>query len=200
MNDILGGGGFTSRITNRVRSDEGLAYSANSQFSGGVWYPGTWSASFQSKVRTASYAAEIVLDEVKKLRAGGVTDEELKTAKASFVETFPRRFATKARVAGALLDEEFTGRYRTDPNYFAEVRGRIEKVTAADAKRVADRLLSPEKVTILAVGNREGLLNPDPKHPVTFADLTRGKLTFLPLRDPMTMQPITAPAPDGSGK
>ena len=30
MNDILGGGGFTSRITNRVRSDEGLAYSAGS--------------------------------------------------------------------------------------------------------------------------------------------------------------------------
>ena len=27
MNEILGGGGFTSRVTERVRSDEGLAYS-----------------------------------------------------------------------------------------------------------------------------------------------------------------------------
>ena len=34
MNDILGGGGFTSRIMNRVRSDEGLAYSADSSFPG----------------------------------------------------------------------------------------------------------------------------------------------------------------------
>ena len=39
MNDILGGGGFTSRITNRVRSDEGLAYSARSSFPGGAFYP-----------------------------------------------------------------------------------------------------------------------------------------------------------------
>ena len=31
MNDILGGGGFTSRVTNRVRSDEGLAYTAMTQ-------------------------------------------------------------------------------------------------------------------------------------------------------------------------
>jgi len=203
MNDILGGGGFTSRITNRVRSDEGLAYSAGSSWTGGVWYPGTWRASFQSKVRTASYATEIVLEEVKKIRAGGVTDEELKTARASFVDTFPRRFATKAQVAGALLDEEFTGRYKTDPNYFAEYRGRIEKVTAADVKRAADRLLHPDKVTVLAVGNKDGLLNPDPKHPVRFGDLTGGKLTFLPLRDPMTMKPMTAPAPPapaGGGK
>ncbi len=36
MNDILGGGGFTSRIMTRVRSDEGLAYSAGSAFPGGV--------------------------------------------------------------------------------------------------------------------------------------------------------------------
>ncbi len=199
MNDILGGGGFTSRITNRVRSDEGLAYSAGSQFSGGVWYPGTWSATFQSKVRTAAYASEIVLDEVKKMRAGGVTEEELKTAKASFIDTFPRRFATKAQVAAALLDEEFTGRYRTDPNFFAEFRGRIEKVTAADAKRAADRLLHPGKVTILAVGKKEGLLDPDPKHPVAFAGLTAGKLIFLPLRDPLTMKPLSAPAAPAPG-
>ena len=35
-NDILGGGGFTSRIMERVRSDEGLAYGADSRFGFGV--------------------------------------------------------------------------------------------------------------------------------------------------------------------
>ncbi len=40
MNDVLGGSGFTSRITNRVRSDEGLAYDAGSNFTEGVYYPG----------------------------------------------------------------------------------------------------------------------------------------------------------------
>jgi predicted Zn-dependent peptidase len=189
MNDILGGGSFTSRITNRVRSDEGLAYSASSAFVGGVWYPGTWRAAFQSKVRSAAYASEIVLQEMTKVRDQGVTDDELKTSKASFVDTFPRRFATKAQVVSALLDEEFTGRYRTNPAYYANYRANVEKVTAADVKRVAGRLIAPDKVTLLVVGKKADLLNPDPKHPVKFADLTGGKLTELPLRDPMTMKP-----------
>lgn len=190
MNDVLGGGGFTSWIMSRVRSDEGLAYQAFSTLAGGVWYPGTWRASFQSKVRTAAYAAQIVLEEVTRMREKGMSAEELATAKASFVDTFPRRFATKAQVAAALLDEEFTGRYRTDPAYFATYRANIEKVTAAEAQSVAKKLLDPGKVTLLVVGKKADLLNPDPKHPVNFAALTGGKLTELPLRDPMTMKPV----------
>ena len=191
MNDVLGGGGFTSRITNRVRSDEGLAYSAGSALVGGVWYPGIWRAAFQSKVRTAAYASEIVLQEMQKVRDDGVTRDELKTAKASLVDTFPRRFATKAQVVAALLDEEFTGRYRRNPAYYGNYRTNIEKVTADDVKRVAGRLITPDRVTVLVVGKKADLLNPDPKHPVKFADLTGGKLTELPLRDPMTMMPLS---------
>ncbi len=40
MNYVLGGGGFTSRLVNRIRSDEGLAYSVNSRLEGGFYYPG----------------------------------------------------------------------------------------------------------------------------------------------------------------
>ena len=69
MNDILGGGGFTSRIMSRVRSDEGLAYDAHSSFPGGVYYPLTFTAGFQSKSRTVAYAVSIVLEEMKKIAA-----------------------------------------------------------------------------------------------------------------------------------
>ena len=74
MNDILGGGGFTSRIMSRVRSDEGLAYDAHSSFQGGIYYPRTFAAGFQSKSRTVPYAASIVLDEMKKIAAAPVTE------------------------------------------------------------------------------------------------------------------------------
>jgi zinc protease len=188
MNDVLGGGGFTSRITNRVRSDEGLAYSAGSVLTGGVWYPGRFGAFFQSKVRTAAYASQIVLEEMKSLHDGGVTDEELETAKRSFVETLPRRFATPVQVADALADEEFTGRYASEPGYWAAYQGRVESVTKADVARVARRLLRPETATVLVVGRKSELLDPDPKHPVQFRELTGGKLAELPLRDPLTMQ------------
>lgn len=205
MNDILGGG-FTSRITNRVRSDEGLAYSAGSRLVPGIWYPGTFTAGFQSKARTCSYATQIVLDEMKKMTTSDVKDDELDTAKKQFVETLPRRFATKAQTVGVLLDEEFTGRYKTDPGYYANYKSNVEKVGKADVSRVAKRLLTPESATILVVGKKADLLNPDPKHPVKYADLTGGKLTELPLRDPFTMKPIplgassapVAPAPQAA--
>lgn len=197
MNDVLGGGGFTSRITNRVRSDEGLAYSAGSVLLPGVWYPGRFSAQFQSKSRTAAYAAEIVLQEMAKLRDGEVTDEELETAKRSLADTLPRRFATSAQSMNALADEEFTGRYAKDPGYWASYASRVEKVTKADVRRVAQRLLVPGAAAVLVVGRKADLLDPDPKHPVKFADLTGGALTDVPLRDPLTMQPVRKD--DGAG-
>lgn len=198
MNAILGGGGFSSRIVNRVRSDEGLAYSAGSGLTGGVWYPGLLRAGFQSKVRTCAYATQIVLDEMTKMRAFGTASgeaakkeaDELATAKSSAIETLPRRFSTKGQTVGVLVDEEFTGRYRTDPGYYANYRANVEKVTAADVKRTAERLLTPATATILAVGKKEDLMNPDPKHPVKYPDLAGGKLVDLPLRDPLTMKPI----------
>ena len=42
MNDILGGGGFTSRLTKRIRSDEGLAYGAGSSYGIGTFWPGVF--------------------------------------------------------------------------------------------------------------------------------------------------------------
>ena len=195
MNDILGGGGFTSRITNRVRSDEGLAYSAGSGLTGGTWYPGFLRASFQSKVRTCAYASDIVLEEMKRIREAPVTDEELETAKKSFTETLPRRFATKAQTLGILVDEEYTGRFKADPDYYAKYAERVGKVTKEDVQRVAKRLLATDKATILAVGKVSDMLNPEPKHPVKFAELAGGKVTELPLRDPYTMKPLPKATP-----
>ena len=199
MNDILGGGGFTSRITNRVRSDEGLAYSAGSQLQPGVWYPGRFGAAFQSKVRTAAYASQIVIEEMTKLRDGDASDEEMETAKRAFIDTLPRRFTTPVQVVNLLADEEYTGRYASDPLYYAKYQANVEKVTKVDVKRAAHRLLKPDAVTLLVVGKKADLLNPDPNHPVKFADLTNGKLTEAPLRDPFTMKPM-ASTPEGSVK
>jgi len=65
MNDVLGGGGFTSRITRRVRSDEGLAYSTGSRFERPVLYPGTFRAWFQTKHATGAFGTRLIVDEAR---------------------------------------------------------------------------------------------------------------------------------------
>lgn len=190
MNDILGGGGFTSRIMNRVRSDEGLAYSAGSSFPGGIYYPLTFTASFQSKSRTVAYAISIIEAEMRNIVAHPVTDAELHTAKRGFIDRFPRTFATKTQVATTFANDEFTGRYAEDPHFWQNFRSNIDKVTKDDVQRVAKRFLNVDDLVILIVGQKEQIMKGHPDHPMTLAKLTVHKVTELPMRDPLTMKPV----------
>jgi predicted Zn-dependent peptidase len=186
MNEILGGGGFTSRITRTVRSNEGLAYSAGSGLSFGVFYPGRFRAAFQSKSRSVPRATSLVLEEIRKMREGLVTEEELDTIKSSLIQTFPSSFASKAQAMAVFASDEYTGR---DPSWWTTYRDRIRSVTAADVQRVAREHLVPEKMMVLVVGRQAEIDLGEEKHPVTLDSLAPGgRVTLLPLRDPMTMR------------
>lgn len=186
MNEILGGSGFTARITKTVRSDEGLAYSAGSSLTIGVYYPGRFRAAFQSKSRTVAYATELVLEEIRKLRAAPVSEEELTTIKNNLVQTFPSNFASKAQAMGIFSADEYT---RREPFYWKTYRDRIQAVTAADVQRVATTHLVPERMIVLVVGDLKEIDLGDPKHDVKLTALAPGgKVTTLPLRDPLTMK------------
>ncbi len=190
MNDILGGGGFTSRIMNRVRSDEGLAYSASSSLVGGVFFPGTFTAAFQSKSRTVAYATSIVLDEMKKIAGSPVTEEELDTAKKGLIDSFPRTFATRAQTANIFAQDEITGRFAQDPEYWKSYRTKIAAVARENVLQSAQHLLHPERLVVLVVGQKEEILKGHPDHPVTLKSLAADRLIDRPLRDPLTMQPL----------
>lgn len=186
MNDILGGGGFTSRITSRVRSDEGLAYSAGSSYGFGVYNPGIFRASFQSKNPTTSQAIDIVMAEINRLRTGKVTAEELETAKNSLIEVFPRNFSTAAQIAGVFAQDEFTKRA---PDYWTNYRDRVRAVTADDVQRVAQKYLQPEKLVVLVVGNIDEISkgNPDKPQYSLLKIAKDGQIRRIPLPDPLTM-------------
>lgn len=195
MNDILGGGGFTSRIMNRVRTEEGLAYSAGSSLQGGIYFMPPFMAGFQTKSRTVPYAVSLVLDEMKRIAAETVTAEELQTSVNAKIETFPRAFASKAQIAGMFAQEEFTGRYAKDPNYFKTYRDKFRALTQADVERAAKKLMSPEHAAILLIGQRDEILLGHPNHPQRLHDFLGGKVTELPLRDPLTLEPQGQPKP-----
>ncbi len=186
MNHILGGGGFTSRIMSRVRSDEGLAYSAGTSFQAGVYYPGAFRAGFQSMNPRCAQATSIVLEELDRIRNEKVSEEELAVAKNYSIEIFPRFFATASAVAGTFAADEYTER---EKGYWEKYRGRIADVTRDDVLRVAQRYIHPDQLVILGVGKVEEMLAGNPDKPeFQFKTMAKsGEIQHIPLPDPMTM-------------
>jgi zinc protease len=186
-NNILGGGGFTSRITNRVRSDEGLAYHASSSLQPNVYYPGEILAEYQSKNPTVALAAKIVMEEIDRIRKEPVSEQELNIAKNSYVETFPRTFESKPGMLAVFVTDEMTNR---PEGYWKSYRDRIKAVTAADVQRVAQKYLDPQKMAIFVVGKWDDIEKGDLGGRAKMNDFFGGKVTHLPLRDPLTLEPV----------
>jgi len=163
MNYTLGGGSFSSRITKIVRTDNGLAYSTGSSFGGGggrggggggggVLYPGTFTASCQTKNSTVVFAAQLMLNIIDDMRAGNVTEADLKMAKTARINAFPSRFPSIGSILRTFADLEFNGRPMDhEETYLAK----YEKVTLDDVKRVAKQYLRPDQMIILVAGNIE---------------------------------------------
>jgi predicted Zn-dependent peptidase len=194
MNHILGGSGFTSRITKKVRSDEGLAYSAYSSYQIGQYWPGTFRIGFQSKSATVALAAKLALDEVRDMRNELVTDKELQTAKNAIIESFPRQFESPASTVGAFVQDEYLDRPHS---YWQKYRDHIRAVSAEDVRRVAKQYLDPDDMVFLVVGQWADIAVGDPDGRASMEDFFSGqrKVTHLPLRDPLTLEPMADEQP-----
>ncbi len=185
MNEILGGGGFTARIMQSVRSNEGLAYGAGSSFEPGVWYDGEFQASFQSKNPTVALAIKLIDDEFNRMRNEPVTSQELETAKNSFIETFPQNFQSKDGMLRLFVSDEWTKR---PADYWTTFRQKVNAVTPEDIQRVAKAHLDPSKMAILVVGNWEPIYQGNDR--ASMKDFFGGNVTHLPERDPLTLEPV----------
>ncbi|MDE2485681.1 MAG: insulinase family protein, partial [candidate division NC10 bacterium] len=133
MNYILGGGGFSSRLVERIRERNGWAYDVSSQFSPGL-EPGSFQVVLQTKNETAGSAVQEVVRELRRIREQGVTDQELADAKAFLTGSFPLRLDTNAKLAGLISAVEY---YRLGLDYADRYRTLIETVSKEDILRVA---------------------------------------------------------------
>jgi predicted Zn-dependent peptidase len=187
MNYILGGGGFTSRIMERVRSDEGLAYAAGSSFVAGTYYPGVFVAAFQSRTPSVAQATAITIEEIERLRTTKVSAAELQDSINYIVESLPVRFSTASAKANQFASDFFT---RLPEDYWQKYRARVTAITPDELQRVARKYLMPEQLVILAVGDVETMLKGNPDRP----DFAIAKLSGpngvkrIPLPDPYTME------------
>ena len=188
MNYILGGGGFSSRITQTVRSDEGLAYSAGSYLVPGVYMDGLWGAGYESKSKTVALAADLVLNEINKIKTTLVSEEDLNLAKSALIEQFPSVFQSKSQTVGVFVSDAITGR---DPSYWSTYKDRINAVQAKDVKRVANDLLKINEMAMVVVGDWGVISKGNDRATMnSILETIGGSIVELPLRDPLTLRPI----------
>ena len=153
MNHILGAGGFTSRLTEEVRVKRGLTYGI-STFLTGLEHGPLYLGSVASANDTIAEAIELVRAEWARMAEGGVTEAELDDAKRFLTGAYPLRFDTNAKIADILVGVQEA---ELGIDYTRTRNELIEAVTLDDISRVAQRLLQPQALTFVVVGQPEGL-------------------------------------------
>ena len=171
MADILGGGGFRSRLVQQVRSKMGYAYSVGARWGANYSHPGIFVVAAGTKSDSTVKAAKAMLAEVDRIRKAEVTDAELKTAKETVLNSFVFNFDTKPKTLMRLLTYEYWG-YPKD--FIFQYKKKLEAVTKQDVLRIAQKHLHPEELTIIAVGKPSDFDQPLAAlgKPVTPLDIT----------------------------
>jgi len=148
MSEILGGG-FSSRLFKKVRTEMGLAYGAGSYMVPAFDHKGMFYFYTSTKPSTTSKALSAMLDEIKLIREAPVSDNELKVAKEGFLNRFAFQFDSTAKLVNRMLAYKFYG-YPMDFNQ--KLRASVEKVTKEDVQKAAQNYLLPDKLAIIALG------------------------------------------------
>ena len=188
MNFILGGGSFTSRITMKVRSDEGLSYGQGSRFTYRWGIPGTFSGYVQTKSSTVGYAISLILDEFRRIRTEPVSDAEMETAVNYYLESFSDSFQSAQATMSSFANLEMTGK---PMDYYKTYRAKIQAVTKARVQEVAAKYIHPDKAVLMIVGDWEPCNKGGDEWPGPLDRL--GKVHRINLTDPMTGEEIKNP-------
>jgi len=158
MNYILGGGGFSSRLVNRIRDQKGLAYDVDSGFQANVM-PGPFTVQLQTRNAAANQAIASVVEEMKRIRTEPVSDQELADAKAYLIGSFPLRLDTTGKLAALLTLVELHG---LGLSYFEDYPKAIRAVRKEDVLRVAEQYLHPDVYALVVVAKQsEAKINPE---------------------------------------
>jgi zinc protease len=150
MDFILGAGGFTSRITEKVRSDKGLAYAAGSFLQIGKMDPAPELIYALSKSETTVEALEIMLQETARMRNEPVPAAEIEKARSSILNGAVFDYDKPEKVIAETIDLSYYGLPQDMPEKRLKA---LETVTAADVQRVAQEYLKDENLQILVVGS-----------------------------------------------
>lgn len=156
MADILGGG-FQSRLFQRVRTKMGNAYDIGAYWGANYDHPGLFEISGSTKTVSTVETIKAIREEVDRIRSSEVSEEELNTAKDTTLNSLVFAFDTRSKTILRMLNYEYYGYPR---DFIQQYQKALGQVTRADVLRVAKARLDPASFTIVAVGNPEQFVEP----------------------------------------
>ena len=147
-NHILGGGGFTARLTEEVREKRGLTYGIYSSFAPGL-HAGAFTISLQTRPDQAQQALDILRAELQRFVADGPTEKELQAAKDNLIGGFALRIDTNRK----LLDNVANIAWNDLPlDYLTTWTEQVQRITAADICQAFARTLQPQGMATVVLG------------------------------------------------
>ena len=144
------GGGFSSRLLRRIRTELGWAYNIGSSWDANYDHPGVFRISGSTQSVHTVDTLKTIREELEKFRSAAVTDEELKTAKDTVLNGFVFHFDRPSKTLNRLVLYEYFGYPR---DFLFQYQKAIQAVTKADILRVAQKYFKLSDLTYVAAGN-----------------------------------------------
>lgn len=155
FNQILGGGGFNSRLMTRVRSNKGLTYSIYSRIESNYTIKGSFSTIFFTMSNRINEALFLTLDVINETLSNKQDINEVNMIKSRLIQALPSYFRTKRDIVNTYLDNEFDK--RADDHYTV-YEEKLRAITIKDIENAKKNVLNPEQFSIVIVGDTSALL------------------------------------------
>jgi zinc protease len=153
LNQILGGGSFESRLMSEVREKRGLTYGVYSYL-----VPKDHAALYMGSVASANdkiaESVQVIRDEWLRMAREGVTEKELDDAKTYLTGAYPLRFDGNGPIASIMVGMQLQG---LPIDYIATRNEQVNAVTLDDVNAMAAKLLDPDGLFFVVVGQPVGL-------------------------------------------
>lgn len=148
LNDIVGGGGLTSRLAKRVREQAGLTYDISSDLDSGE-HGAAWIGLFATADHQVSKALEMVNAELEKASTGDITQSELDASLGYITGSFALQLTSNTKLVNYLNVMQL---YELGMDYLDKRNGYFKAVTLDQVNQMARKLLNPKQMVVVKVG------------------------------------------------
>lgn len=147
-NHVLGGGGFTSRLTEEVREKRGLTYSVYSYFSPAL-HAGAFTVGLQTRPDQADQALAVVREVLERFTREGPTQAELDAAKANMVGGFALLLDSNKKLLGQVANIAWND---LPLDYLDTWQARVQAIPLEQVKAAFARVVNPQRMATVVLG------------------------------------------------